>query len=51
MSVKEVPTRPLSIGSTKQEAIPLSMSQADREIQMTAGVARLRLWILLCAKF
>ena len=30
MSVKEVTMRPLSTGSTKQEAIPLSMSQADR---------------------
>lgn len=40
MSVKEVTMRPLSTGSTKQEAIPLAMSQDDIEIEMTAGVAR-----------
>ena len=40
MSVKEVTMRPLSTGSTKQEAIPLAMSQDEIEIEMIAGVAR-----------
>ena len=40
-SVKEEATaRALSTGSGKQEAIPLTMSQDDREIEMTIGVAR-----------